>query len=143
MTQGEKRCAHGNDPNWIPCRWHHPEQFAAFSGKPVTAEDRDQVAKAGAAMRGNTLQATKVNPRTLKLTGQKLAGCDVGAEAANATQSTRFHVVMFCGHAGILSGTDLKQAEKAGKKLRCRSCARAFRAEEKKSKKRNGATDVS
>lgn len=128
QLSNELNCQHGwrkASGSWLPCPACKTEETAALQGAPVTPEQHAAVAAKGAAMRNGALELDVRNPRTLALEGKTLAGCKVGKMAANATSNTRFHVEAACGHRAIIAGTDLKQAEKAGRVVKCPPCTRA------------------
>ena len=132
----ENRCRHTFHRVWCPCPFGcHETEYAIVRGLPTTPEELEHVAVVSEAARGQTLQSGEKNKRRLQLQGTELAGCQVGEMAADATQSTRFHTRMSCGHMAIVSGTDLKMAHKKGLKLRCKPCQVAYMRQKRAEKR--------
>lgn len=130
-----KRCRHGYDPTkWLPCPTCKPEETAVLRGAPSTPEQHAVVAVKSAAMR-NGIGEVMRNPRTLKLEGETLAGCQIGKTAHNSGSNTRFHAVMACGHEEIVVGTTVKFAHKKGQVLRCKACAKQYNLDQRIAKK--------
>ncbi len=83
-----------------------------------------EVAKVAMRRRASANLGIQRPRHTLDLAGKTIAGCAVGREAAKATNTTRFHAVMACGHPQIVEGSTLMAAERAGKIVKCSACAK-------------------